>query len=188
MDAALSAFLLVLVAELGDKTMLLAAAFAARYRPWPVIGGVAIAAFVMLGAATLVGAALGAALPQRALAIGGGLLFLGFGAWTLRPESDDEDGHETELRGRSVLIGVTVAFMVAELGDKSQLATIALAGNQSAVPTWLGASLAMTLASGLVVALATVVGSRLPDRVLRYLAAAAFLLFGVLLLIEGIAG
>ncbi len=186
MDALLSAFGLAFLAELGDKSMLLAIALAARYRAGPVLGGIAIAAVVMLGAATLIGAALGAALPHRALAIGGGLLFLGFGIWTLR--GDDEDEHAADLRHGSVLLGVTIAFLVAEFGDKTMLATVTLASTQAALPTWAGAAVGMTLASGLAVVLASALGSRLPDRLVRLLAAGAFLLFGVLLLIDGIRG
>jgi putative Ca2+/H+ antiporter (TMEM165/GDT1 family) len=182
----LAAFGLVFLAELGDKSMLLAIAFAARYRPWPVLGGIAIAALVMLGLSTLVGAALGAALPERALAIGGGLLFLGFGVWTLR-EDDDED-EEAQLRSGSVLLGVTLAFLVAEFGDKTMLATATLASTQTAVPTWLGAAAGMTAASGIAIAVASAVGARLPERAVRLVAAGAFLLFGVLLLVEGVRG
>jgi Ca2+/H+ antiporter, TMEM165/GDT1 family len=182
----LAAFGLVFVAELGDKSMLLAIAFAARYRPWPVLGGIAIAALVMLGAATLLGAALGAALPDRALAIGGGLLFLGFGLWTLR--GDDDEDEEARLRGGSVLFGVTAAFLIAEFGDKTMIATAALASTQAPVVTWLGAAAGMTLASGIAVGLATLAGSRLPERAVRLVAAGAFLVFGVLLLVEGLRG
>jgi Ca2+/H+ antiporter, TMEM165/GDT1 family len=181
----LAAFGLVFLAELGDKSMLLAIAFAARYRPWPVLGGIAIAALVMLGLSTLVGAALGAALPGRALAIGGGLLFVGFGVWTLW---DDEDEGAGELRSGSVLLGVTLAFLVAEFGDKTMLATAALASTQAPVPTWSGAATGMTAASGIAIGLATVAGSRLPERVVRLVAAGAFLVFGVLLLVEGLRG
>jgi putative Ca2+/H+ antiporter (TMEM165/GDT1 family) len=181
-----SAFGLVFLAELGDKSMLLAIAFAARYRPWPVLGGIAIAALVMLGLSTLVGAALGAALPERALAIGGGLLFLGFGVWTLRDDDDDEEA--TELRSSSVLVGVTLAFLVAEFGDKTMLATATLASTQAPVVTWLGAAAGMTLASGIAIAIASLAGARLPERVVRLVAAGAFLLFGVLLLWEGLRG
>jgi Ca2+/H+ antiporter, TMEM165/GDT1 family len=187
-EAFLGSLGLVFLAELGDKSMLLAIAFAARYRPWPVVGGVAIAAFAMLGAASLLGAALGAALPERAVAIGGGLLFIAFGVMTLR---DDEDDHDEELEGLrrgSVLLGVTLAFLVAEFGDKTMIATLTLAGNQPALPTWLGAGLGMTLASGIAIGLTTAAGTRLPERTLRYLSAAAFLLFGVLLLVSGIRG
>lgn len=187
MTELLAAFGLMFLAELGDKSMLLAVAFATRYRPWPVVGGIAIVAFVMLGLSTLVGAGLGAALPEQALAIGGGLLFLGFGIWTLLDDDDDEE-EAAQLRGSSVLIGVTVAFLIAEFGDKTMLATVTLAGTQAPIPTWIGASLGMTLASGLAVGLAVLAGGRLPDRVLRLVAAGAFLIFGVLLLWEGVTG
>lgn len=186
MEALLTALGLVFVAELGDKTMLLALAFATRYRPWPVFGGIALAAFTVLGLSTLVGAALGAALPERALSIGGGLLFVAFGLWTLRPEDDDEEVRD--LRSGSVLLGVTAAFIVAEFGDKTMLATIALAGTQAAVPTWLGASLGMTIASGLAIVVGVVLGARLPERATRIVAAVAFLAFGALLLWEGLRG
>jgi Ca2+/H+ antiporter, TMEM165/GDT1 family len=182
----LPAFGLVFLAELGDKSMLLAIAFAARYRPWPVVGGIAIAALVMLGLSTLVGAAVGAALPERALATGGGLLFVGFGLWTLRDDDDDEGA--AALRSGSVLLGVTLAFLVAEFGDKTMLATAALASTQAPAPTWLGAAAGMTAASGIAIVLATVAGSRLPERAVRLVAAGAFLLFGVLLLVEGLRG
>lgn len=187
MDELLATFGLVFLAELGDKSMLLAIAFAARSRPWPVLAGIAIAAFAMLGLSTLVGAALGAALPERAISIGGGLLFLGFGLWTLRGDDDDDD-EDAELRSGSVLLGVTLAFMLAEFGDKTMIATTTLAGAQSAVPTWLGASLGMTAASGLAVVVATLLGARLPERLVRFVAAFAFLLFGAFLLVDGLRG
>jgi Ca2+/H+ antiporter, TMEM165/GDT1 family len=186
MDDLVAALGLVFLAELGDKSMLLAVALAARYRPWPVIGGIAIAALTMLGLATAAGAALGVALPERALALGGGVLFLGFGLWTLRSDDDAED--ELELRSRSVLIGVTLAFLVAEFGDKTMLATATLASTNAPIPTWLGASLGMTLASGLAIAVTAVLGSRLPQRVVRLVAAGAFLIFGALLILDGLRG
>ncbi len=188
MEAFVATLGLVFLAELGDKSMLLAIAFAARYRPWPVVGGVAIAAFAMLGAASLLGAALGAALPERAVAIGGGLLFIVFGLLTLRDEDDDEAEDLAGVRRGPVLLGVTAAFLVAEFGDKTMIATLTLAGNQAALPTWLGAGLGMTLASGIAIGLTTVIGTRLPERTLRVLAAGAFLLFGALLLVTGIRG
>jgi Ca2+/H+ antiporter, TMEM165/GDT1 family len=177
---------LVFLAELGDKSMLLAVALAARYRPWPVVGGIAVAAFLMLGIATLLGVVAGAALPERGLAIGGGLLFLGFGLWTLRGDDDDEE--RIELRSGSVLLGVTLAFLVAEFGDKTMLATITLSSTSAPVPTWVGAAIGMTFASGLAIAATAVLGSRLPPRIVRLLAAGAFLVFGALLLAEGIRG
>lgn len=186
MTEGLSTFGLVFLAELGDKSMLLAVAFALRYRPWPVLGGIAIAAFAMLGLSTLVGTALGAALPERAVTIGGGVLFLAFGLWTLF--GHDEDEEDAALRSSSVLLGVTFAFLVAEFGDKTMLATLTLAGGQAPLPTWLGAGAGMTAASGLAIGLAVLAGARLPERLLHLLAAGAFLVFGVLLLVSGIRG
>lgn len=183
---ALIAFGLVFLAELGDKSMLLAIALAARYRPWPVLGGITIAAFLMLGTATLAGAALGTALPERALATGGGLLFLAFGIWTLR--ADDEDDEPRQLPSRSVLLGVTLAFLIAEFGDKTMLATATLASTRAPTSTWIGASLGMTLASALAITITHLLGSRLHQRTLQLAAATGFLLFGALLLIDGIRG
>ena len=182
----LAAFGLVFLAELGDKSMLAALAFAARYRPLPVLGGITIAAFTMLGFSVVLGAAIGAALPERALTIVGGLLFLGFGLWTLR--GDDDGDEEARLKGSSVLLGVTGAFLVAEFGDKTMLATVALGGTQSPIPTWIGAALGMTAASGIAIAIAAALGAKLPERVVRLIAAAAFVVFGVLLLVRGLQG
>ena len=186
MDDALAAFGLVFLAELGDKSMLLAMAFAARYRALVVLAGIALAALVATGVATLVGAALGAALPQRTLAVAAGALFLVFGVLALR--GDDEPEEIREPRDRSVLLGVTIAFIAAEIGDKTTLATAALASTQAALPTWLGASVGMTAASGIAIAVASVLGSRLPPRAVRLAAAGAFVGFGVLLLFQGISG
>jgi Ca2+/H+ antiporter, TMEM165/GDT1 family len=182
----LTTFGLVFLAELGDKSMLLAIGFAARYRPWPVLGGIAIAAFTMLGLSTLAGAALGLALPERVLAIAGGVLFLAFGFWTLR--DDDDDDEAASVRGESVLLGVTAAFLLAEFGDKTMFATVTLATTQAPLATWLGAGIGMTAASGIAIAITSWAGGRLPERPVRLAAAVAFLLFGALLLFEGVRG
>ena len=182
----LASFGLVFLAELGDKSMLAALALAARYRPLPVLGGITIAAFTMLGLSVVLGAALGAALPERALTIAGGVLFIAFGLWTLRPEDDEDE--DADLKGSSVLLGVTGAFLIAEFGDKTMLATVALGGTQAPLPTWIGASLGMTAASGIAIAIAAVLGARLPERVVRLIAAGAFLVFGVLMLVSGFRG
>lgn len=186
MEDALTAFGLVFVAELGDKSMLLAIALAARYRPLPVLAGIACAAVSMLGLSALAGTALGSAVPTDWVSVVGGLVFLGFAAWTLLgPEEDDEE-EPTQLRSGSVLLGVTLTFIVAELADKTMLVTAALAGTRAAVPTWLGASAGMTAASGLAIAAASWLGARIPRRRLDLLAAAAFAIFGLLLLVDGL--
>lgn len=186
MTDTLAAFFLVFLAELGDKSMVLAVALAARYRPAPVLGGIAIAAALMLGVAALLGAAAGATLPATPLALAGGTLFLLFGVWTLNA-TEDEEG-PADLKGPSVLLGVTAAFLIAEFGDKTMLATAALASTQSPPLTWVGASAGMTAASGLAIGLTRVLGARLSPGLVQRAAAAGFLLFGILLIADGVRG
>lgn len=194
MSALVTAFALVFVAELGDKSMLLALAFATRYRVGPVIAGIVTAAFIATGIATLVGASLGSALPERGLVLGSGALFLAFGALMLA-SGDDDDDEEAELRGvrttdrnLAVYLGVTAAFVVAELGDKTTLATAVLASTQPALPTWIGAALGMSATSTIAILVGAAVGSRLSPRWTRTIAAAVFMVFGLGLLIEGMRG
>lgn len=196
----LTAFGLIALAELGDKSQLLALAFASRHRWWQVLLGVAVAAAVLLGVSAALGGALGTALPERAIAIGGGVLFLGFAVWTLRDDDDDDDEDEDDdeegagHRGRagrtgvSVVVTITVAFLVAELGDKTMLGTATLATTRDPLAVWLGATAGMTLGSGLAIAVGRLLHRRLPADRLRLVAAVAFALFGVLLLVEGLRG
>jgi putative Ca2+/H+ antiporter (TMEM165/GDT1 family) len=134
-DALVIAFGLVFVAELGDKTQLVAVSLATRYRALPVLAGLAIAQAMAQGLAVVVGGLLGAALPTTAISVGAGLLFLGFAVWTLRA---DDDGGEVEVAGRSVVVAVATAIFVAELGDKTMLASATLAAQGNPVLVWVG--------------------------------------------------
>lgn len=134
MTPLLSAFGLVFVAELGDKSMLLAITMATRYLWCWVLVAIALETAVVRALAVLVGGAADALLPDRTVGVGAGVLFLSFGVWTLLDRDDDGDTMET-VAGRSALltIGViAVAMFVSELGDKTQLATVSLAGINSA--------------------------------------------------------
>lgn len=195
----LTAFGLVALAELGDKTQLLALAFATRYRAWQVLVGIAVAAALLLGLATAVGGALGAVADGPWLPLGAGVLFLGFAVWALL-DDDDEDGAEdddavaaaagaettTARATRTALATVIAAFVVAELGDKTMLATATLAAAGSPLPTWIGATAGMTLSAGLAIVVGRWLHRSLPARRLRLASAAAFGLFGVLLLVDAL--
>lgn len=188
MGALLTAFGIVFVAELGDKSQLLALALAARHRAWVVLAGIAGAAATMLGAAVVVGAVVGTSLPQRPIQVVAGLLFLGFGVWTLL---DDDDDHAEEVGGRSGrggLLTTYLAFLVAEFGDKTMLATVVLATTRGALPTWIGATAGMTAASALAIAVGAQARTRLPERPVRLVAAGLFVLVGVLLLVGALRG
>jgi Ca2+/H+ antiporter, TMEM165/GDT1 family len=180
---------LVFVAELGDKTQLVALGFGARHRLGPVLAGVAIAYAVSNLVSVTVGGVLGAALPARAIGVAGGLLFLGFAGWTLRgPDVDAGDEAESAGEGqvavdrRSIVLSVASAMFVAELGDKTMLATATLAAQGSPVYTWIGATVGVILSGVLGVLLGRVVGARLPERVTRLGSAALFALLGAALL------
>lgn len=192
MDAFHTAFLasfgVVFVAELGDKSQLISLAFTARYRWSIVLTGVAIASFLMHGLAVLVGSALGAAIPDRGVKVLAGLAFVVFGVLNLREEDEDEDAAVAAPPGRSAVATVATTFVVAEFGDKTQLATLTLAGTYVGWGVWPGAALGMIAANALAIALGVALGKRLPEAALRKVAAGLFLLFGVLLLVEGIRG
>jgi Ca2+/H+ antiporter, TMEM165/GDT1 family len=178
----LIAFGLVFVAELGDKTQLVALSLAARYRPLLVLVGLAIAHALAQGLAVLVGGLLGAALPTTAISVGAGLLFLGFAAWTLRGE-DDDDG-EDAVAGRSVVLTVAATVFLAELGDKTMLASATLAAQGSPVLVWIGGTAGVVAAGAVAIVVGRAIGTRLPADTIRYVAAALFALFGLVLLAD----
>ena len=185
MEAALIALGVVFVAELGDKSQLIALTFAARgRRPLAVLAGIAIAIALLQAVAVGVGAALAEALPERTIELAGGAAFLGFALWSLRGD-DDAEGVEVDVPRSALRIALAAAsaFFLAELGDKTQLATLTLASTNGALGTWVGAVTGEVAADALAVAVGWKVGARLPERALRGLSAGAFALFGILLLL-----
>ncbi|MFM8971545.1 MAG: TMEM165/GDT1 family protein [Actinomycetota bacterium] len=187
MSAFLISFGIIFAAELGDKSQLMALTFAARYRALTILLAITAATAVVHLVSVLVGAGLGVALPTDLISIVGGLAFLGFGAWTLRGDTLDESDEERAARGgRSVFWTVAIAFFLAELGDKTMLATVTLATDHGAVGTWLGSTLGMVAADALAILVGRQLGTRLPERTIRIGAAVLFFGFGVLLITEGL--
>jgi putative Ca2+/H+ antiporter (TMEM165/GDT1 family) len=181
---------LVFVAELGDKTQLIALGFGARHRVVPVLIGMFLGYGLANLAAVVVGGILGATLPTRALGIGGGILFLVFALWSLRPERADEGSTEDDPEAampsrpaRAVVPSVALAVLVAEMGDKTQLATATLASQGPPVLVWIGATVGIVAAGAVGVFVGRFVGTRLPERVTRLGSAALFAVFGVVLIV-----
>jgi Ca2+/H+ antiporter, TMEM165/GDT1 family len=188
-DALLLSFGVVFVAELGDKSQLMTLAFAARYPVVPVVLGITAASAVVMGVSVLAGAALGDALPTDTVTVLAGVAFLGVGAWTLR--GDDDDAHESAAVGRrsgSAFFAVAGAFLLAELGDKTMLATVSLATRHGLWGTWAGSALGMVAANLLAVVGGRALGTRLSARAVRLAAAALFLVFGAVLVVDGLTG
>jgi putative Ca2+/H+ antiporter (TMEM165/GDT1 family) len=174
----------VLIAEMGDKTQLVALAFATRYSAKTVLAGVFGATLVVHILSVLLGEAASRALPTFWIQLFAGLSFIAFGLWTLRGDQLDEDGKKTETRF-GPLMTVASTFFLAELGDKTMLATITIASQyRSFAAVWLGSTLGMVLADGLAIIVGRVMGKRLPERAIKYGAAATFILSGVFTLYE----
>ncbi len=180
-------FGVIFVAELGDKSQLMALTFATRFRPLPVLLGITVATAVVHLGSVAIGVGVGAALPTSWIALVAGLAFLGFGAWTLRGDSLTEDERrKAERTSRSAVIAVSVAFFLAELGDKTMLATITLATRYGWFGTWLGSTLGMVVADALAIMVGRILGRRLPDRIIRYGAAVLFAICGLWLILDAV--
>ena len=179
---------MIFVAELGDKSQLMALAFATRYRPWIVITGITVATTVVHLMSVAIGGLIGTALPTKAITIAAALAFFGFAIWTLRGDelSEEESAKATRAAG-SALLAVTTAFFLSELGDKTMLATITLATHNGWVGTWIGSTVGMVAADALAILVGALLGKSLPERFVRYGAAALFAVFGVLLLVDALA-
>ena len=189
LDAILLSMGVIFVAELGDKSQLMALTFASRYRTLPVLAGISIATATVHLASVLIGAALGGAIPTRPVTIAAGIAFLAFAAWTLRGDSLTEDEKSKAGRtGRGAIVAVTIAFFLAELGDKTMLATVTLATREGLVGTWIGSTVGMVAADALAIVVGRLLGKHLPERIIKYGAAAAFVVFGVILLADAIWG
>jgi putative Ca2+/H+ antiporter (TMEM165/GDT1 family) len=200
MQSLFAALGLVFVAELGDKTQMVALTFGARHKLTPVLIGVALAYMATNLLSVLIGGLLGATLPTRAIGIVGGFLFLGFAAWTLRSGDEspaEADGVGPETPGepasvptgsvhRSVIMSTGLAMFVAEFGDKTMLATATLAAKDNPVLTWIGATIGIICAGTLGAVVGKLFGARLPERALRIGSAVMFFVFGIILIATSI--
>ncbi|MGX7723175.1 TMEM165/GDT1 family protein [Rhodococcus sp. 5G237] len=186
-SALVLSFAVVFVAELGDKSQLMAMTFALRYRWWVVLSGILFATTAVHLVSVAVGHYLGVAIPATAISIVGGIAFLIFGAWTLRGDSLDDDEQSKAGRvARSAFLAVTSAFFLAELGDKTMLATITLATDNNWAGVWIGSTVGMVAADALAIVIGAVLGRHLPDNAIRYGAAALFFGFGAWMLGDGL--
>ena len=169
----------IALAEMGDKTQLVALAFATRFNAKVVLAGVFVATLVVHLFSVAIGEMLGLVIPTFWLTLAAGLAFIGFGLWTLRGDTLDDE-NPSALRRFGPFVTVAIAFFLAELGDKTMLATVTLASQlRDAFPVWIGSTLGMVIADGLAVVVGLVVGKRLPARAIKYGSATVFILSGL---------
>lgn len=177
-------FALVFLAELGDKTQLVALTLATRFNVRVVLAGIFVATLLLNVISVLLGGLVGGLLPIAWVKFAAGLVFIAFGIWTLREDTSDES-ESVSRGGGSPFWAVTGTFFIGELGDKTMLSAATLATSYPMVPVWLGATAGMLLSDGLAIWIGTVLGSRLPKRLIQVGAAYFFFAFGLFSLVQG---
>ena len=190
MEAFLVSSGIVALAEMGDKTQLLALILAARFRkPWPIVLGIFTATVVNHGLAGAVGAWVNSLIGPDAMRWILGLSFIGMAIWMLIPDKMDDEG--VSEHSRWGVFGTTVvAFFLAEMGDKTQIATVMLAAQYNAY-LWvvIGTTLGMMLANAPVVWLGDKLVKKVPIRWVHVISALIFLVLGVIALFaQGVPG
>ncbi|MDD4601376.1 MAG: TMEM165/GDT1 family protein [Negativicutes bacterium] len=182
MTAFLASLVFVVLAEMGDKTQLLAMAFATRYHWKTVMWGVFAATILNHLLAVVVGSYLTHFIPMNYIQIAAAASFILFGLWTIR---GDKLNGEDKTSSRSPFWTVAIAFFIAEMGDKTQLATVALAAQFNAlIPVWMGTTTGMMIADGIGIIIGIVLGKKIPERAVKWFAAIIFILFGLFGLYE----
>jgi putative Ca2+/H+ antiporter (TMEM165/GDT1 family) len=177
MTAFLASLIFVVLAEMGDKTQLLAMAFATRYRTSTVLWGVFVATAANHLMAVVAGSYLTRFIPLQYIQIAAAVSFILFGLWTIH--GDELEGEDKRFTF-SPFWTVTIAFFIAEMGDKTQLATVALAAKyQTIIPTWLGTTTGMMIADIIGIVVGIVLGKHIPERAVKWFAALVFIAFGL---------
>ena len=180
-----SALSWVVLAEMGDKTQLLAMAMASKYKAGKVMLGVLIATILNHAIAVAAGSYLNTIIPEDILKIVAAISFLFFGLWTIR--GDKLDGEEKKKSKFGPDLTVAIAFFIAEMGDKTQIMTISIAA-KSNFPLYvlMGTTIGMLIADGIGILGGSWIGKHIPERYIKWGAGIVFLLFGVLTLYESV--
>ena len=184
MEAFLVSLSTVAIAEMGDRTQLLSLMLAAHYRrPWPILAGVLCATLANHALAAVIGVRLGRFLTPARLDVAVGVSMILMALWALKADTLQE---RTAGRPAGAFAATLVAFFIAEIGDKTQIATVALAAGYANVPAVVaGTTAGMLLANAPVVFLGKAFSERLPLKTLHYVASALFLVLGGVFLFRG---
>ncbi|MCL4553916.1 MAG: TMEM165/GDT1 family protein [Actinobacteria bacterium] len=213
MEAFVFTFALVALAEFGDKSQLLTLLFATRFRLASVLLGVGLGVVILQTAAVATGASFGAILPDRLVGIISGALFIVFGVLSLRPRKE-QAAEVGEAAGSALMrfgptIGIAVAFVLSEFGDKTQLTTLFIASDPQAalgalsflgmsfeagplspadilLPVWVGSIAGLLAVNLLALVVGRTMGKRLPVRLVSWIAGILFLSVGAYLLLSAV--
>lgn len=177
MNVWLASMGLVVLAEMGDKTQLLAMALACRFRWSTVMLGIFAATLCNHFLAVVAGTYITKVVPLDTVRVAASASFILFGFWTLRGDSLEGEDRRFNF---SPFWTVAMAFFFAEMGDKTQLATVALAAEyQSIIAVWLGTTTGMLIADAIGIGVGIVLGKKIPERLIKWVAALIFLFFGL---------
>jgi len=177
MAALIASFLFVVLAEMGDKTQLLAMAFATRYSAYKVLIAVFLATLINHSLAVAVGHFLTVVIPMGVISFVAALSFVIFGLWTIR--GDQLHGEDKKESRFGPILTVGIAFFLAEMGDKTQLATISLAVEyQNIFHVLMGTTLGMVVADAIGIIAGIVLRKHIPERSIKWISACIFVLFG----------
>jgi putative Ca2+/H+ antiporter (TMEM165/GDT1 family) len=173
-----ASFLLIVLAEMGDKTQFLAMSLATRYNAYKVLFAILLATVLNFGIVVLIGQFLTTLVPLYIISLAASLSFIGFGLWILRTEKPKDEARKASKFG--IIGAVSVPFFIAEFGDKTELATISLAADyQNALSVLMGATLAMLVADGIGIAVGVVLGKHIPERTIMWVSSAIFIVLGL---------
>lgn len=184
MTAFFTSLMIVVLAEMGDKTQLLAMAFASRFRWQTVMWGVFAATLANHLLAVVAGNYLTNIIPINYVKIAASASFILFGLWTIR--GDKLEGEDKKFNF-SPFWTVAIAFFIAEMGDKTQLATVALAAEfHTILPVWLGTTAGMLVADAVGIGMGIVLHKKIPEKQIKWFAALVFIAFGLWGLYEAV--
>lgn len=188
MEAFLNTAAVVGLGEMGDKTQVLALLLAVRYqRSWPILAGIFIATLLTMGMTALVGTTISSFLPPSLLRWVLVVMFFAVAAWTLVPEGDDDDEEVPVKSSSSLVLTAFITFILAELGDKSQVATLVMAAKYGDFAMVMaGATLGEMIAISPAVLLGKTTAQWIPMKWVRIAAAAIFAALGAWVLIFGL--
>ncbi len=178
MTAFITSFIFVFLAEMGDKTQLLAMAFAAKYKPHKVLLAIFLATLLINSLSVAVGKFLTAIVPLNIISLIAALSFIVFGLWTLREDKLEDGGRKESRFGPVATVGA--AFFLMEMGDKTQLATISLAVEfKNGLSVLAGTTLAMVAADAIGIIAGVIMRKHIPEKTIKWVSAALFILFGL---------
>ncbi|MFU8789544.1 MAG: TMEM165/GDT1 family protein [Methylobacter sp.] len=175
----MTSFVLIAAAEIGDKSQLVCMSLASRHRPMPILFG-AIAAFALLNTlATVFGVAVAGWLPEYIVAAIVALLFACFGMHSLRVETEDEHNEIKEKSGHGIFFTTFLLIMVAEFGDKTQLAVVGLSSTAAPIAVWIGATAALAFSSALGILAGRTLLQKVPLALMHKISGTIFLALSV---------